>query len=196
MLTLLHISDLHFGPPYLPQVGEALLRIAPSLAADVTVISGDLTQRAKREQFASAKAFLQRLPDIPQVVVPGNHDVPLYRIHERLVDPHGLYRELISPELNRVWQLDAAIIVALDSTAPRRAIVNGRIQKGQLDFCREAFAQGKAASSRIVVVHHPFAAAPDYEHDRTLPNSTSTIEQFTEMGVDLIIVAMSPTRST
>ena len=50
MLTLLHISDLHFGPPYLPRVGQALLRGAPQLNANVIVVSGDLTQRAKREQ--------------------------------------------------------------------------------------------------------------------------------------------------
>ena len=54
MLNILHVSDLHFGPPWLPRVGQALLEIAPRLEPDVVVISGDLTQRARREQFAES----------------------------------------------------------------------------------------------------------------------------------------------
>jgi 3',5'-cyclic AMP phosphodiesterase CpdA len=77
MLTILHISDLHFGPPYVPAVGAALLRAAPRMQADLIVASGDFTQRAKPEQFAQARAFLDQLPKLPRVVVPGNHDVPL-----------------------------------------------------------------------------------------------------------------------
>jgi len=37
------------------------------------------------------------------------------------------------------------------------------------------------------VVHHHFAPAPDYEHDRTLPNSKQIVRQFSEMGVDLVL---------
>ena len=43
MLNLLHISDLHFGPPYIPEVGEALLRTIKQRSPDIIVISGDLT---------------------------------------------------------------------------------------------------------------------------------------------------------
>ena len=105
VLTLLQISDLHFGPPYLPDVGGAVLRLAHELGPDAIVICGDLTQRAKREQFAQARAFLDRLPPVPRIVVPGNHDVPLYRIVERWRDPHGLYRKHIHDELDHVQRL-------------------------------------------------------------------------------------------
>ena len=83
-LTLLQISDLHFGPPYIEKIGEAALRIAPELKPDAVIVSGDLTQRAKREQFEAAKEFMSRLPDVPRLVIPGNHDVPLYRFYERM----------------------------------------------------------------------------------------------------------------
>jgi 3',5'-cyclic AMP phosphodiesterase CpdA len=79
MLTILHISDLHFGSPYVPHVGESVLRAARELPADVIVASGDFTQRARREEFVAARAFLDRLPKLPVVVTPGNHDVPLYQ---------------------------------------------------------------------------------------------------------------------
>src|SRR4051812_48378566 len=100
MLTLLHISDLHFGPHYLPHVGEALLESASALRPDVIVASGDFTQRATEEQFAAAREFLDRLPPAPRVVCPGNHDVPLYRMWERMTRPHALYRRYIAEELN------------------------------------------------------------------------------------------------
>ena len=41
MLSILHISDLHFGPPFLSAVGEALQEIVPGLNPDVIVASGD-----------------------------------------------------------------------------------------------------------------------------------------------------------
>jgi 3',5'-cyclic AMP phosphodiesterase CpdA len=187
MLTLLHISDLHFGPPYLPRVGEALQRIAPELAPDIVVASGDFTQRAKEEQFQQARAFLDRLPPVPQVVVPGNHDVPLYRLRERLTRPLDLYRQYISKELNVVHQLDGAVIVAIDSTAPRRTITNGRIHKSQLDFCAEAFRNTPDDAVRVVVAHHHFAPAPDYERDQVMQQAKRAMNCFVDLGVDLIL---------
>ncbi|MGD8325142.1 MAG: metallophosphoesterase, partial [Gammaproteobacteria bacterium] len=77
MPRLLHISDLHFGRPYVPEAGEALQRIAPSLELDAIVVTGDISQRAKAREFEAARRFLDRLPSVPMLVIPGNHDVPL-----------------------------------------------------------------------------------------------------------------------
>ncbi len=187
MLRLLHISDLHFGPPYLPRVGEALLRIAPDLRPDVIVVSGDLTQRAKREQFEAARSFLHQLPDVTRVVVPGNHDVPLFRVAERVINPHKLYREIISDELNQSWRVNGAVIVALDSTSPHRAISNGRIHRGQLEFCMRAFHDTPPEAARIVVAHHHFAPAPDFEHNQIMPKAKRAMNCFVDLGVDMIL---------
>jgi 3',5'-cyclic AMP phosphodiesterase CpdA len=187
MLTILHISDLHFGPPYLPKVGEALMRIAPKLAPQVVVVSGDLTQRAKSYQFEQAKAFLDALPDVPKVIVPGNHDIPLYRLRERLFTPHELYCKYIFPELNHVLRIDGAVIVALDSTAPLRHITNGRIYREQLAFCTKAFQDAPTDSARIVVAHHHFAPAPDYQRDEVMPHSKRVMNHFIDLGVELIL---------
>ncbi len=187
MLSLLHISDLHFGPPYRSRVGEAVLRLAHLLEPDVVVASGDFTQRAKAEQFAEARAFLARFPQVPLVVVPGNHDVPLYRVAERLFDPHREYRQYISPDLNRVWQVNGAVFVGLDSTAPRTAISNGRITEAQLDFCTESFHNAEAPLAKIVVAHHHFAPAPDVERDRIMPQAKRAMKRFVKMGVDLVL---------
>ena len=187
MLTILHISDLHFGPPYVSRVGDALVRMAPDLAPDVIVASGDFTQRAKGEQFAAARAFLDRLPAVPRVVVPGNHDVPLYRVAERLARPLELYQQHISDELDTVLKVPGAVIVGLDSTAPRTAISNGRLHRGQLEFCSRAFGDAPEGAARIVVAHHHFAPAPDYLHDQTMPKARRAVSRFVELGVEMIL---------
>jgi 3',5'-cyclic AMP phosphodiesterase CpdA len=187
MLTILHISDLHFGPPYVKRVGDCLLDIAPKLAPDVIVVSGDLTQRAKPHQFTAACEFFNRLPDVPRVVVPGNHDVPLFRIWERVFDPHREYRKYISQELNQIYCRDDAVIVGLDSTAPRGSIVNGRLHAGQLEFCERAFRDAAPGAARIIVAHHHFAPAPDYDHDQVMPKAKRAINKFLDLGIDMIL---------
>ena len=186
-IRLLQVSDLHFGPPYVDQVGEAALRFAYAQHHDAIIINGDLTQRAKREQFEAAKRYMERLPNSPKLVIPGNHDVPLYRVVERLVDPHKLYQEIISKELNPVLKIPGAMIVGLDSTAPRTAISNGHISKWQLDLCDRAFSETPTGIARIVVAHHHFAPAPDNLRDSKMPHSKRAIERFSDLNVDLIL---------
>lgn len=186
-LRMMQISDLHFGPPLMPVVAEAALASCFRLAPDLLVVSGDLTQRARSEQFVAAREFLQRFPSIPQLIIPGNHDVPLYDMARRLSDPHRNYRKFINPELNTVLQVPGAVLVGLDSTAPRTAISNGRIHGWQLDFCAQAFAQAPADATRIVVAHHHFAPAPDTLHDARMPMAERAINRFTELGVELIM---------
>ena len=186
-LTILQVSDLHFGRPFVCEVAEAALQVANRLKPDAVVVSGDLTQRARRDQFLAAKEYLGRFPQVPTLVIPGNHDVPLYRVFERLTNPHGLYKQIIGDELNPVLKLDRAIIVGLDSTAPRSAISNGRIHAWQLDHCEQAFADAPENVAKIVVAHHHFAPAPDYLHDRTMPKSKRAIMRFVELDVDLIL---------
>jgi 3',5'-cyclic AMP phosphodiesterase CpdA len=187
MLTILHISDLHFGPPFYAEVGESVLEFAADLSPDVIIASGDFTQRAREEQFRAAREFLDRLPEAPLVVTPGNHDVPLYRIAERLLDPFRYYRRYISEELDSVLEVPGAVIVAINSTAPRLAVTNGRIHRWQIDFARDAFASAAPECLRILVSHHHFAPPPDWEGADPMPKARRALDAFTGMGVDMIL---------
>jgi len=187
MLRILHISDLHFGPRYIPSVGEALLRSAAELDPAIIVISGDFTQRAKRAQFQEAREYLERLPDRPVVVTPGNHDIPLYRIHERIFTPEALYREYISDELNTVLMREDAVIVALDSTSPLRSITNGRLSRRQLEFAREAFESAPKGAIRILVTHHNLAPAPDWEGGSVMHGAKGILRFLNEIGVEIVL---------
>lgn len=187
MITILHVSDLHFGPPFVPRVGEALHTAAHAVEPDIIVASGDFTQRAREEQFAAARAYLDTLPDVPIVVVPGNHDVPLYRIFERIFSPYRHYLEHIHSELDHVVHIDGAVFVALNSTAPLRAITNGRIGREQLEFTRRALAEAPPGVLKVVVTHHHFVPAPDYEGGEVMPRARRAMDVFTELEVDLVM---------
>ncbi|MEX2130519.1 MAG: metallophosphoesterase family protein [Pseudohongiellaceae bacterium] len=184
---ILHISDLHFGPPFVPAVAEALLRTIPALEPDAIVISGDLTQRAKRTQFEQARQFFDRLPKMPLLVIPGNHDVALWRVFERLIRPHALYREIISPDLNPVLHVGNVVLVGLDSTAPRRSISNGRIDLHQLEHSAQAFAGIPEDKVRIIVAHHHFAPGHDRVYDISMPGSRRAIDAFVDQRVEMIL---------
>ena len=159
MLTVLHGSDLQYGKPYRPDVGAAFSTLAHDLAPDLIVIAGDLTQRAKASEFRGVRAFLDTLPeDIPVVVTPGNHDVPLFRVWERAISPFRNWKRFISEDLNTVTRIDGATVVALNSAAPHRAIVSGHVSDEQVAWAEARFAEAREDDIRLLVVHHHFIA--------------------------------------
>jgi 3',5'-cyclic AMP phosphodiesterase CpdA len=186
MMKLLHISDLHFGRHYVAEVAEALLRIAHELQPDAVIVSGDLTQRAREAEFADARQFLDRLPGAAQVVVPGNHDVPLYRVWERLTAPFALYDRYLGAR-NTVWRDSRAVVVGLDSTAPHRAVKNGRISRTQLDFCEQALHGLAPDTYRVVVFHHHLVPPPTFVPARPMPKARRLLERLTALRVDLVL---------
>ena len=187
MVTILHASDVHFGKPYNASVGEAFQVAAQAIKADLIVVSGDLTQRAKVQEFRAARAWLDRLPEVPLVTTPGNHDVPLYRVLERVTAPYRNYREYISERLDSVTRIPGVVLVSLNSTAPLRAIVNGRIDRRQIEFAARAFREANPSDTRVIVAHHHFVPAPDYEHDSAMPRAPEVLDALNEMQVELIL---------
>jgi 3',5'-cyclic AMP phosphodiesterase CpdA len=152
---LAHLSDLHFDRVDLA-VLEALRRRLNALAPDLVVVSGDLTQRARARQFRAARAFLDSLPK-PQVVVPGNHDVPLYNVFARFLAPLAGYRRIISEEVEPAF-VDDEIAVFGINTARALAFKEGGVSEAQLRrVCGELDRAG-GERTRIVVSHHRFMA--------------------------------------
>ena len=170
MLTVLHGSDIHFGRPHRPSVATAFLDLARRLKPDVIVLAGDFTQRAKVREYEQARTFLRQVQDVPIVVTPGNHDIPLYRVHERLFAPFRNYHAFISDEMDTVTRVGGAVFVTLNSADPHRSIVNGRIEDYQLRFLARIFQETFDADVRIVVTHHALAPPPDGGSDATIPS--------------------------
>ncbi len=157
MRTLAHLSDLHFGRVEHAAL-EPLRRRLEELAPDLVVVSGDLTQRARAPQFRAARAYLDTLPR-PQVLVPGNHDVPLYNVLARFVRPLAGYRRIIARDVEPAY-VDEEIAVLGVNTARSLAFKGGRVSDAQLARLREALRRLDRVT-KIVVMHHPVMPAGD-----------------------------------
>lgn len=185
MRTIVHLSDLHFGrvdPRLVAPLVDAIHAAAPHLVA----ISGDFTQRARRRQFQQARAFLRQLP-FPTIVVPGNHDVPLYNLPARFTNPLSGYRRFIEPNLEPEFADEELIVVGLNSTRPALFHGGGRLNAGQVE---RAAARLKAAPSdavRIVVTHHPFDLPAGHEAHHLIGRSKMAMAQLAASGADLFL---------
>jgi 3',5'-cyclic AMP phosphodiesterase CpdA len=153
MSTIAHLSDLHFGtedPILLPALVSTIRAAKP----DVVVISGDLTQRARTREFAAAHRFLQTLP-FPQIVVPGNHDVPLYNVLMRTFHPLTRYRRFFGSNMTPYYA-DAEVAVIGINTARSFTFKDGRINTTQVRQVCDRFERLDSKVIRVVVTHHPF----------------------------------------
>ena len=185
--TILHGSDLHFGRPHAPAAATDFLTLAHALSPDLIALSGDFTQRAKNREYEAAAAYLKHLPQVPLVVTPGNHDVPLYRLWERASAPFRNYRRWIANELDSEHDLDEAVVVALNTTTPDRTIVNGNVDEEQLERAAAAFARAGNGSLRALVVHHALVGAPGGDRIAALPRARRIVRRLGEMGVELVL---------
>ena len=184
MRTLVHLSDLHFGrvdERLLQPIIAAVGRIAP----DLLVVSGDLTQRARTQQFRQARAFLDALP-APRLVVPGNHDVPLYNVLARMLHPLDKYRRYVAEDLEPFFSDDEIAVVGINS-ARSLTIKNGRINRRQLEQVRARLAHLPDTVTRIVVTHHPVDLPQGADGDDLVGRAHLAMETFADCRVDLLL---------
>lgn len=183
MRTLVHLSDLHFGRTD-PAILAPLVKFTSEVKPDLVAVSGDLTQRARTAEFLAAKEFLAAIP-FPQIVVPGNHDVPLYNPFSRFVRRLDRYARFITPELQPVFA-DREIVVTGVNTARAFTWKDGRINARQLAGLRRTMMAPPTARTKIVVTHHPFDL-PAGASGRVVGRSRLAIKTLAECGVDLLL---------
>ncbi len=182
--TLVHLSDLHFGSILAPTL-QPLVDAVWALQPDLTIVSGDFTQRARRLEFAAATAFVARLPN-PRLCVPGNHDIPLYDVVRRFTTPLARYLRGITPDLAPVF-IDAEVAVVGINTARSLTFKGGRISAPQRDATRRAFLRATLGQARVVVAHHPFAIPHGLTGVAVVGGAAEAMGGFAADGVDLVI---------
>ncbi|WP_095198529.1 metallophosphoesterase family protein [Mesorhizobium carmichaelinearum] len=184
MKTLVHLSDLHFGKTD-SQVVAAIAAEVRDIVPDLLVVSGDLTQRARKGEFLQARAFLDSFP-APRIVVPGNHDVPLWNVFARTFTPLSRYKRYIEADTDSFYA-DAEIAVVGINTARSLTIKDGRINVRQLEAAEEIFARLSDKIIRIVVTHHPFEGLDFESDDGVVGRASLAMDAFSRSGVDMIL---------
>jgi len=184
MTRILHLSDTHFGTEREPVV-QALLALADALQPDLVLLGGDITQRARRSQFAAARRFVQALQR-PVLAVPGNHDIPLFNLAARLLDPYGGYRRALGAVLEPVVETDSLLAIGVNTTRPGRH-KNGQVSAGQITRVAQRLRESGPGRLRVVLLHHPVRAAVDSDRANLLIGRDVAVPAWVDAGVDLIL---------
>ncbi len=184
MRTLIHLSDVHFGRVDAAII-EPLIKKVSDLEPDVVVVSGDLTQRARSAEFVEARAFLDRLPK-PQIVVPGNHDVPLHNVFTRFLQPLDKYQRYITNDLEPFYA-DQEIAVLGINTARSLTFKGGRVNERQVALMREKLCSLDKTIVKIVVTHHPFDLPEGFGDSELVGRARMAMETLAECGADVFI---------
>ena len=183
MRTIVHLSDLHFGRIQ-PGVVKALTRAIQQIDPDLIALSGDLTQRARRREFEQARDFVGTLAG-PKVIVPGNHDVPLYNIYARFVRPLDSYRRYICDDLEPFY-VDEEVAVQGINTARSLTFKGGRVNEQQVALLeRRLGSRGDVVT--MVVTHHPFDLPDHYPEQALVGRARMALTQLANSGIDLFL---------
>ena len=184
MRQILHISDVHFGPPHRPEVSAGVVSLVERRRPDLVVISGDLTQRAKPRQFLQARRFVDRLA-VPSLTVPGNHDVPMYRFWERLLAPFGAYRKHFASDLEPTFEDHEMLVIGVN-TAFNWTIKGGRVTGSGRRRLARLLERG-SGRAKIVVAHHQLVPPPRFDSQRVLRNARRLVELLAGSAVELVL---------
>lgn len=185
MTVLLQISDPHFGTER-PEVVEALERFAHELQPGVLLLTGDITQRATAAQFATARAFVERLAVPTVLAIPGNHDIPLFNVMARLFSPYAHYARAFGAALEPVYENDDVLVLAVNTTRWYRH-ADGEVSTAQIERVARRLTAARPALWRIVVVHQPIAVTREQDRHNLLHGHEAAIRRWAEAGADMAV---------
>lgn len=184
MSVLLQLSDSHFGTEQAP-VAEALVALAQQQQPDLLVLSGDITQRATRSQFAAARAFTDRL-GAPLLAIPGNHDIPLFDLGQRLFHPYARYREAFGPVLELTHDSHELLVQCVNTTCWYRH-TGGTVSAAQIERVASRLRAAQPSQLRVVVVHHPIAVLRATEQHNLLHSHAEAQQSWATAGCDVVL---------
>ncbi len=182
-VRIAHLSDPHFGT-ILPGVAEGLLATLAELKPDLVLLTGDITQRARRSQFRAAKEFVRQLKPVPAIAVPGNHDIPLFNIFARLFYPYWSFKNLFKDLLEKDYVYNGVRVTGLNSTSRWRHV------QGDFNIERIRRRLDKPHSGikvRIAAFHHPMDCAKHVDEKNLLRGREEAILALHDAQVDLVV---------
>jgi 3',5'-cyclic AMP phosphodiesterase CpdA len=199
-VTILHVSDLHFGKPAVLEQIDAVERAVQARHFDVIAVSGDFSQRARAGEFQRAAIFLREARAHGKTIcVPGNHDVAWWYAPLGLGKQDRLYenyRAYISPDLEPTLEIPGVFFAGLNTShgVTRRTLtwnmrdisIIGDLTPSQMATVRARMAAAPADAAKVVVMHHnPVAGELSQRHG--LKHTKRVLSAFGDMGVDLVL---------
>jgi 3',5'-cyclic AMP phosphodiesterase CpdA len=185
MSVLLQVSDTHFGTER-PPVLEALVKFATELRPDLVVLSGDITQRARRSEFDAARRLVERLAAPALLAIPGNHDIPLFNLAARMFDPYGDYARVFGRDLEPSYESDDLLVLGVNTTRAYRH-KHGEVSAAQIETIAQRLRVCPRNKLRVVVTHQPMHVPPGTDEKNLLRGHAEAAGAWASAGADLVM---------
>lgn len=185
MSTLIQISDPHFGTEQ-PLVVTALLALVRNVKPIAAVLSGDITQRARRAQFTAARRFVDQLEVPHWLAIPGNHDIPLFNVAARAFCPYEGFKRAFGTQLEPQLECDGFQLIAVNTTRPSRH-KDGEISNEQVERVARQLRPAPAHRLRIVVTHQPVHVLRSSEVHNRVHGYRAAVSSWAAAGADIIM---------
>jgi len=185
MNGLLQISDTHFGTEQEP-VTAALLELNRVMQPGVVVLSGDITQRARRSQFAAARRFVDQMAPPRLLTIPGNHDIPLFNPLARTLYPYANYSREFGLNLEPELETESLLILGVNTTRPARH-KDGEVSEKQIARISTRLSRASANQLRIVVTHQPVHVIRESDIANLLHGYERAVRSWSAAGADIIM---------
>ena len=184
MSLLLQVSDTHFGTEQ-PAVVEALVALAAQLKPTLTVLSGDITQRARPAQFQAARDFVSRLGG-PVIAIPGNHDIPLFNLLARLRAPYARHQAVFGSDLEPAHATSDMLVLCVNATRAYRH-KHGEVSHAQVQRVEERLSRATAQQLRVVVAHQPMAVQRPVDAVNLVRGHARALQRWASAGADIVL---------
>jgi 3',5'-cyclic AMP phosphodiesterase CpdA len=186
MIRLFHVSDVHFGR----EDKEAIAWFDSLVATEVpdaVIMTGDLTMRARRREYAQGLEWLQALGR-PVTVEVGNHDLPYFNLFERFFTPYSRYLG-IERMVEKPLDLPGVQVVPLKTTVRAQWRLNwskGYVSRRALDEALACISRAPPGKSIFVACHHPLIE-PHTRMSAQTHRGAEALEALAAAGADAVL---------
>ncbi len=156
---------------------------------DAIIATGDITQSGREREFEEAAAYFREF-SAPLMVIPGNHDVPVYNPLLRFADPWRRFRRILKTEPGAVLDLQGFRVIGLNSARRAGSTFDwsqGDLSARQIKKAAQAAKDAPIGALRVVGLHHPVESAPGKAGQAVIGRAGDALGAFSEAGVDIIL---------
>lgn len=185
MTVVLQVSDTHFGTER-PVAVAALQQLSAALKPDLLLVTGDITQRARPAQFAAARACFDALGIPARLVIPGNHDIPLFDLYSRAFHPYRRFSREFGTALEGVYDSPDVLVITVNTTRRHRH-KHGEVSPAQIERVAQRLAAASPGQVRLVAVHQPVAVPTEADINNLLRGHDQAVKRWAQAGADAVL---------